>query len=418
MITPAPEPDVLRAAFTDARTLASQQKPTAPAGPPEFSLVLGGLLFKLYRRARLAGESLEFLRRRVLCVTLLAWLPLLLLSAIDGNLHGGVRIPFLNDVEAHVRFLAALPLLVVAEVFVHDRISPLIREFVDRRIVSTEDLPAFNEAVRFAMRARNSMVLEAGLLGLVYTLGLWLWRSELALQAATWYARPGAEHIQLTWAGRWYAFVSIPLFQFILLRWYLRMVLWFQLLWRISRLNLRLVATHPDHAGGIGFVGESVYAFSPILFAQGALLSGLIASRVLYGGQLVTSFTMDAAGLICALLLFVLGPLVMFTPQLDRTRRQGAAKYGQLANRCVFAFQEKWMHGVEKGAADLLGSSDVQALPNLANSYAAAADMRLVPFGRDDVLRLAGATAAPLLPLALTMFSLQELLTRLVKILF
>jgi hypothetical protein len=128
----------------------------------------------------------SFLRRRVLCVTLLAWLPLLLLSAVDGNLHGGVRIPFLNDVEAHVRFLAALPLLIVAEVFVHDRITPLIREFVDRRIVSTEDLPAFNEAVRSAMRARDSIVLEAGLLVVVYTLGLWLWRSELALEAATW----------------------------------------------------------------------------------------------------------------------------------------------------------------------------------------------------------------------------------------
>jgi hypothetical protein len=198
----------------------------------------------------------------------------------------------------------------------------------------------------------------------------------------------------------------------------MRMVLWFQLLWRISRLNLRLVPTHPDRAGGIGFVGDSIYAFSPILFAQGAMLSGLIASRVLYDGQRVTSFEVEAAGLICVLVLFFLGPLVMFTPQLDRTRRQGAAEYGQLATRCVFALQEKWMHGVERGAADLLRSGDVQALQNLAGSYAAATNMRLVPFGRDDVLWLAAVTAAPLLPLALTMFSLQELLTRLVKVLF
>jgi hypothetical protein len=165
-------------------------------------------------------------------------------------------------------------------------------------------------------------------------------------------------------------------------------------------------------------VGDSVYAFSPLLFAQGAVLSGLVASRVLYGGQRVTSFTMDAVGLVCALVLFILGPLLMFTPQLDRTRRHGAAEYGKLASRSVFAFEEKWTHGVRRDAPDLPGSSDVQGLQNLANSYAAATDMRLVPFRRDDVLWLAGATVAPLLPLALTMFSLQELLTRMVKILF
>jgi hypothetical protein len=72
--------------------------------------------------------------------------------------------------------------------------------------------------------------------------------------------------------------------------------------------------------------------------------------------------------------------------QLDRTRRHGAAEYGKLASRYVFAFEEKWTHGVRRDAADLPGSSDVQGLQNLANSYAAATDMRLVPFRRDDVV--------------------------------
>ena len=384
-----------------------------------FSLVQGGLLFQAWRRLHLSGESLEYLRRRVLFTTLLAWLPLLLLSVIDRNFDGGaIRLPFLHDLEAHVRFLIAVPLLIVAEVVVHERISPLIRRFVDDRIVAVDDFPAFNEAVRFTVRARNSIALEAGLLGLVYTVGLWLWRSEFALAAATWYAQPDGGHIQLTLAGRWYAWVSIPIFQFLMIRWYLRMVLWFHLLWRISRLPLHLVATHPDCAGGIGFLGRSAYAFSPVLFAQGAVLSGLIADRVLYHGQNVLSFKMDAAGLVCALALFVLGPLVMFTPQLDRAREKGEAEYGRLANRYVSAFHEKWIRGEEGDRPALLGSSDIQSLAALAESYAVASDMRLVPFGRDDVLWLLAATMAPLLPLVLTMFSLQDLLTRLVRILF
>ena len=94
----------------------------------------------------------------------------------------------------------------------------------------------------------------------------------------------------------------------------MRLVIWFRLLWQISRLNLHLSAAHPDRAGGIGFVGRSSYAFGPILFAQGTLLSGLIASRVLYEGRNLLSFKMQAGGLVVFFLLAILGPLVMFTP--------------------------------------------------------------------------------------------------------
>jgi hypothetical protein len=46
-----------------------------------------------------------------------------------------------------------------------------------------------------------------------------------------------------------------------------------------------LAPLHPDKAGGIGFLGEISYAFAPILFAQGALLAGVISSHVLYAGE-------------------------------------------------------------------------------------------------------------------------------------
>ena len=386
--------------------------------PPEFSLVHGGPLFQLTRRAHLSGPSLELLHRRILTVTLVAWLPLLLLSVLGGRAFAGVvTIPFLYDIETHVRLLIALPLIVAAEVVVDIRISPLVRCFVERRIVVADDLRAFNAAVRSTMRADDSVAAEIALLILVYTLGVWLWQSQMALAAATWYAGPAAGHLQLTAAGYWNAFVSIPIFQFLLLRWYLRIVLWFRLLWRISRLELQLAPSHPDQAGGLGFLGRSAHAFGPILLAQGAVLSGAIASRVLYDGQNLTSFTVEAASLVGALVLFILGPLVMFTPKLDRAKRAGLAAYSMLASRYVFRFEEKWIRagGMEKD--DLLGSGDIQSLADLANSYQVVRAMRLVPFGRDDVIRLVATTAAPLLPLALTVFPLQELVTRLIKLL-
>ena len=158
--------------------IASEIMTTPTSEPPNFSLVLGGPLFQLYRRMHLSGDALERLPLRVVIIALFAWLPLLLLSVIERHgPAGAIMIPFLYDIETYARFLIALPALIIAEVVVLRRISPLAKRFVDRRIVVTEDLPAFKAAVDSTLRVRNSMAMELTLLALVYTLGLWIWRS-------------------------------------------------------------------------------------------------------------------------------------------------------------------------------------------------------------------------------------------------
>ena len=394
-------------------------KTAATAQPSDFSLVLGGPLFQLYRRLHLSGAALEFLQRRVLTITLFVWLPLLFLSELEGHaIGGGVKIPFLHDIEANARFLVALPALIIAEVVVNRRISPLIRRFVERRIVVSKDLVAFDAAVNSALRGRDSNIVEGTLLVLVYTLGLWIWRSQIAPGVSTWYAVPDAKHLNLTVAGYWYVFVSVPFFQFLLLRWYMRLVLWFRLLWQISKLSLHLTAAHPDRAGGIGFLGSGSYGFGPMLFAEGTLLAGLIASRVLNEGRSLLSFKMEAAGYVGFFVLVILGPLVMFTPELDGALRKGSTEYGLLANHYVFGFEEKWIRGGVPEARELLGAADLQSLADLGNSYAMVRQMRIVPFSLNDVTRLAVLTASPLLPLMLTVLPPQELLSSLLKVLF
>ena len=190
---------------------------------PDLSLVLGGPLFQLYRRARLAGDAGELLHRRVLVITSVAWVPLLLLSAFSGHALGGsIKVPFLHDIEAHARFLVALPILIVAELFVHLRSRPVVEQFVERRIVIPEEIPKFQAAINSTLRMRNAVIVEVTLLVLVYTMGLWVWRSRIALGEASWYALPDGTQLHLTLAGYWYVFVSLPIFQFLLVRWYLR----------------------------------------------------------------------------------------------------------------------------------------------------------------------------------------------------
>ena len=386
---------------------------------PEFSLVLGGPLFDFFRRARLSGHTLEFAWRRVVVIVGVAWLPLLLLALIGGDAAGGsLQIPFLYDIEAQVRFLIALPILIVAEVIVHSRLVPMVRRFVERRLVVSEDMTKFHAAIDSAKRIRNSLTIELTLLLLVYTLGLWVWRSEIATGSSSWYAKPEGTALHLTLAGYWYAFVSIPIFQFMLVRWYVRFFIWSQFLWRVSRLNLRLIATHPDRAAGIGFLGQSAYAFGPILFAQGTMLAGLIANRVLHGGENLMAFKMELAGLVALMILLVYSPLLSFHPSLSRVKREGLRAYGRLGSRYVEAFEEKWIRGAAPNDEELLGSSDIQSLTDLGNSFAVVQEMRVVPFSLRDLIRLAAITAAPLLPLTLTVFSLEELVTRVVKILF
>jgi len=394
-------------------------EPAALDRTDDFSLVLGGPLFQLFRRSHLAGDALELLRRRIVAITLFAWLPLLVLSVIGGSaLGGGIKVPFLHDVEMHVKFLLALPILIAAELVVHLRIRPTVKAFLDRGVVPPEELPRFNAAIASVLRARNSVALELALVAVVYTLGLWIWRSQTALEATTWYARPDGGHLNLTPAGYWYVLVSLPIFQFILLRWYLRIFLWFGFLWRVARLDLHLIPTHPDRAGGLGFLGQSTYAYGPILLAQGALLSGQIAGRIFQQGANLMDFKVQIVGFIAFFLAFILGPLAVFTPHLARARRRGLSEYGTLASRYVQGFDEKWIRGGASKDDEFLGTGDIQSLADLGNSFAVIQEMRVVPFGVRDATRLAAVTAVPLAPLILTIFSLDDLVTQLLKAIF
>jgi hypothetical protein len=386
-------------------------------GPGDFSLVLGGPIYQLFRRAHLTGTHLELLYRRLLIITLVAWLPLLLLATLAFPAGSASRLSFFHDVEVHARFLVALPVLIWAETLVHSRIRPVVLRFVDRRIVVPQDLPRFHMAIESAVRLRNSVPTEIGLLAVVYTLGLWLWHSRIAVEASTWYVMPGGRW-HLTPAGFWYVFISIPILQFILLRWYMRLFIWFRFLWQVSRIDLNLIATHPDRCAGLAFLGKSAYAFGPILFAQGAMLAGLVASRVLYRGESLTSFKLQIGGFIAFFVLAILGPLLMFTPGMARAKRKGLADYGLLAQRYVQSFDQKWVCRDPAPAEELLGAADIQSLADLGNSYAFVREMRAVPFGLEDISRLAIATAAPLVPLLLTIFSPEELIMRIIKVVF
>jgi hypothetical protein len=388
---------------------------SAPDLPQDFSLVLGGPLFQLLRRTHLSGDALELVRNRALFFVAITWLPLLVLALTQGHAIGrGTEIPFLGDVEANLRFLFALPLLVVSELVVHRRMRLIVIQFRERHLVPDAAQPQFDAAVASAVRWRNSIVAELLLIALVYSVGvLVLWRAYIAVSTPTWYAVPTDGAPQFSLAGKWYAYVSVPVFQFLLARWYYRLFIWARFLWQVGRIDLSLIPTHPDRVGGLGFLSGIAYAFTPLAVAHGALLAGPIANHIFYLGAKLTDYGIEIGVLVLFLMCLVFAPFLAFAPQLALTKRTGLREYGRLAERYVREFDAKWLRTDAPSSEPLLGSADIQSLADLGNSFEVVQSMQLAPISRDAFVRMFGATMAPLLPLILTMMSPQELAKKL-----
>jgi hypothetical protein len=384
----------------------------------DFSVVVGGPLNGFFRRIGLSGESLELVARRALAVALFAWLPLLALSLAEGYAWSGVEQAFLFDVDVHVRLLIALPLLLAAEPHVHGRMRGSVGQFVERGIVTDAARPQFDAALHALRRLRESRLAELVLVVLVYAVGIGVvWRQVVSLDVDTWYRTGAAGATQISLAGWWYALVSLPLFQFLIYRWYVRLGMWAWFLWKVSRANLSPVPAHPDKSGGLGFLSALCYAFWPLLLAHGVLISGVVWSGILFDDRTLVEYSFEIVVATTMILVFIFGPLLVFVPTLVAAKRAGLKTYGLLAERYVRSFDRKWL-GSEAGSNELLGTPDIRTLADLSKAYEIVAGMRLVPINWGIAMQLAIVMLVPMAPLALTVLTDVEVASMLLGLLF
>ncbi|MBK7743927.1 MAG: hypothetical protein IPI40_09730 [Betaproteobacteria bacterium] len=379
----------------------------------------GGPLYQLLRRTRLSDDELQFTSRRVLVVAMIAWLPLALLSVMEGNgWRSGETLGFLQDMEVHARMLVAIPLFMLAEVWAHRQIPPVIRTFVHDGLVTDATRPSFEAAIDSAIRLRNSVVAELLLVGFVYAVGVAVvWRTQFALDVNTWYAVVDGGLLRPTMAGRWFAWVSMPIFLFLFLRWCFRLFIWTRFLWQVARLDLDLEPTHPDGLAGLHFLVLSERAYRPVLFAMGSVLSGMMANRILYTGAALADFKLEIFAAVVLLLLTVLGPLLVFMPNLRNVRRRGITEYGSIGQRYAREFRRKWIGGGQTTSEPLLGSGDIQSLADLHNAYEVVDKIPMFPFSWRNLTLPTVTVLLPVAPLLLTTFSVEELIDRLLGML-
>ena len=296
-------------------------------------------------------------------------------------------------------------------------IDPAIRralaEFVNARLVPNQELPAFTSILIKVRRWRDSWI-PAAILFVLAFLPLFLFYHEWTAGAvSSWHTRNGG----LTAAGWWFAALSTPLFRFIVYRWGFRYFLWGALLWRINHLNLSLIPTHPDRAAGLNFLGLAQTRFGILLCAVGWGFAGHLANRIAFEGASIYSQKFVIAGFIVLLLIVGLLPLLLLAPKLAKVRRTGLLEYGRLANSYTASFHRKWVSNVEAPKEPLLGTSDIQSLADMGNSFAFVDKMTIVPITKRLVLQLAGQAALPLMPVIILGTPTVELMHAVIKML-
>ena len=377
-------------------------------GLSDFSL-LGGPLYRLGRRLGFVRDGTN----TVLLGLVLGALPWLILVALALVEALGHLLFSIQAIGAHVRLLVAIPLFFVCESSIDPRFTAFVRGIVRSQVVPVSAHPALEYEIARSARWRDAWLPEACLL-LVAVLWNLATPQENLFEHMSRHAggSNGMDVGDATWTSHWYWTVCITLFRFLLLRWLWRLVLWCFFLWRVSRLELRLVPTHPDSAGGLGALELAHTEFVPLVLAISATQSASLAQEIVSGrmafdaiyGSMAFTLLMDAV-------LFI-GPLCIFFRKLWECKVKGKANYGELAERYVSAFERKWLGEGAVTDEPLLGSADIQSLADLSTSVDIVRDMRLVPVSPSMLMYLAIAALVPVLPLVLFKYPVADLLAK------
>ena len=381
----------------------------------QFQLTQGGLAQKLKVRLGLKHPDNSNIPRRAVLSVVVTWVPLLILSAINGDATGRhVTVAFFHDFAVHARFLFTLPLLILAEAVLGPRLESAADNFLQSRLVVGDDVPRFEAAIDYALHWRDSVVPDLILILLSYTTAFTALLST-GVHVSTWYSNGKAPGLALTFAGWWFVVLSVPLLQFVTLRWLWRLFLWAQFLWRVSLLDLKLDPLHPDGAAGLAFVGNTERFFGLLLFAFSIAVSGVLANAIFYDHLTLISLGPTIAIYVIIAVSIVLSPLLVFFRLLFRIKEKRLYQYGTLATEYTLSFRKKWMSQPRQTEETLLGTGDIQSLADLGNSYSFVEKTNYLPMTMRTPISLAIACLIPMAPLLLTMMPISEILRTLLK---
>jgi hypothetical protein len=348
---------------------------------------------------------------------MLTWVPLVILSAFgDGSSGRGATPLLLADYTVYVRFLLAVPVLVLAEGVIWPRVLDLFHYLVRAGVVAEAGVPALERLIRrFDALRRSWIMLAAAAFCVLF--GMRFLRAEYAGESSAWQFASGSPGSTRSPAGWWYVLVSVPIFQFLIFLWACRYAIWCGFLFRLSRLDLALLPAHPDRSAGLRPIGQVHQYWAVVVFALSSLVSVHIGVELLKGGRSLLDYRLQLTAFLGMSLIVLFAPFVAFSGKLLGARNRGLLDYGQFAAAYTRAFDAKWLEGAPADRAELLGTADIQSLADLANSYEVVHGVRAVPFEWINVMVIVLAVAIPLLPLVFAVISPMDAIKQVIQIL-
>jgi hypothetical protein len=364
--------------------------------------------------------------RRIAVLLAITWMPMCGFAIAQNVALGPTpRGSFLLDFATYARFFVALPMLVIAEQIISPQLQTAARRFVDDGFVRAADVRSFESAMARFDR-RHTSALAAIIIAGLAAIGAWRLTVErvIGVTADSWQLvrLPDGHQLHYSLAAVWNNSIAVPVVLFLTYRWIWRILIWTLFLADVARLELQLTPAHADRAGGLGFLEVAQTSFAVLAFAVGSIISAEVAFRIVFEGARITELQRPLTVLLVLMLVVSFGPPMVFSPALTRSRRAGVVTYGSLVVRYNRDFHAKWVEDPPEGPAPegeserLLGSSDIQSLADIGNSYSFVRAMGFTPFSRRAVLVVALATVLPALPLLLLVVPIKDVLGALAKL--
>jgi hypothetical protein len=380
----------------------------------EFSLVRGDALFRLQRALGLIPDHGLGVARRAVLAVLVTWVPLVIAAGVAHRLWPGVvDEPLLQHYGVHVRFLLAVPLFIIDDAVAHWVLGEIMPYFVRSGLIAGADRARFVDIVRRAGSWRDGWRPWVAIAGIVITwtfAGAIVW-DEHELSWAT----GESPLFALQFGVFWFRYVARPIFETLLLVWLWRLVLATALMWRISRLDLVLVPTHPDEAAGLGFLEVVPLAFVAPAFAMSAVLSGRWAHDAVYHGATLSALALPMGVFVVFTVLGLLVPLLVFMPRLWATRRRALLDYGALVGEHHRRLRRRWILGDRLVDDTMLEAPELGPGAYSGRLYDAVWHVMPVPVGKRILLAIALLVMLPMLPLIAVEVHLGDALLKIVR---
>jgi hypothetical protein len=372
----------------------------------KISLVRGGPFYRAQEAIHLVDANRWNLGRRITIAIAVCWVPLVLITLL---LNPHATKGLLSDYPVNVRMLIAIPVLLGGQLLMENVFRKIVLHIGEAGLLTSSGAERLDRTLVTLIRLRDSAIPEAVIVLLIVIHVMTMVRGQLAI-ALPWSVIESGVSAHITPAGWYYCIVSQLFYQFLLFVSIWKWALWTGFLFRLSRLDLQIVPTHPDKHGGLGFLGMSPTALIPTTFVAAAAIGANWREQILRHGSHLINFKFPAIILLAIMLIVAFGPLLLFVPVLGKLRRQGILQYGLLGQIHSTEFHKKWIEHREGHEAELLTAPEISSLIDFSGSFENVEGLQPFPLDKGAFVGFILAIAVPMLPAVLAEIPFVEVL--------